>query len=144
MLAANLVAQMIRDRELEKMSGNAFVSENRTRIFDCRANVKILRFRIVGRDEIEAGRILVVNAGRIHEAARAGRLERFRQLPNLKRPEIIRQGDKIVFLQEADHFCFAAFVRFEEGFLIGRNVALRVWDRDRPVSDRAASASRAR
>ena len=96
--------------------------ENRPRIFDRRANVKILRLRIVGRNEKEAGRIFVVNAGRIHETAGAGRLERFRQLPNLKRPEIIGHRDELLFLQEIDHLLLAAFVRFQERRLVRRNV----------------------
>ena len=89
MLTANLVRQMIRDRELQEMPGNSFMPENRARIFDRGADVKVLRLRIVGRNEIETGRVLVVNTGRIHETAGAGRLERVRQLSNLKRAEII-------------------------------------------------------
>src|SRR5437879_6276198 len=105
------------------MSWNTFVSENRSWIFDCRANIKILRFRIVGGNEKESGWILVVNTGRIHEPPRAGWLESLGQLSNLKWTEIARQRHKIVFLQEADHFCFAAFVRFQERFLIRRDVS---------------------
>src|ERR1700745_410728 len=120
---------MIGDRELKKMSGNTFVPKNRSWIFNRRANIKILRFRIVGGNEKESGWVLVINTGGIHETARAGRLKGFGQLSNLKRREIVRQGYKIVFLQEADHFCFAAFIRFQEGFLIGRNVSssFRIW-----------------
>src|SRR5438876_11573653 len=104
------------------MSGNAFVAEDRSWIFNRRANVKVLRFRIICRNEKESGWILVVNAGRIHEASRAGRLKRVRQLPDLKRAKVIRQSYDVVLLQEADHFRLAAFVRFQERFLIWRDV----------------------
>src|SRR6266487_3488515 len=105
------------------MSRITFMSENRSWVFDCRANIKVLRFRIVGGNEKESGWILVVNTRRIHETAWAGWLESLRQLPNLKRPKVIRQSRKIVLLQKADHFRFAAFVRFQERFLVGRNVS---------------------
>ena len=94
------------------MAGNTFVTKDWPRIFNRCANIKIFRFPIVGRNEIETGRVFVVNAGRIHEAARAGWLKSFGQLPNLKRAKIIRQRHEIMLLQEADHFCLAAFVRF--------------------------------
>ena len=111
------------------MSGNTFVPKNRSWIFNRCTNIKILRFRIVGGNEKEPSWVLVVNTGRIHETARAGRLKSFGQLSNLKRPEIVRQGYKIVFLQETDHFYFAAFIRFQERFLIRRNVSspFRIW-----------------
>src|SRR6266496_6319382 len=111
------------------MSGNTFVPKNRSWIFNRRANIKILRFQIVGGNEKESGWVLVVNTRRLHKTASAGRLKGFGQLSNLKRPEIVRQRYKIVFLQEADHFCFAAFIRFQERFLIGRNVSspFRIW-----------------
>src|SRR5258707_5531866 len=105
------------------MSWNTFVSQNRSWVFNCCANIKLLRSRIVGGNEKESGWILVVNTGRIHETAGAGWLEGLGQLSNLKRTEIVGQRNKIVFLQEADHFCFATFVRFQERFLIGRNVS---------------------
>src|SRR5205823_6622597 len=82
------------------MSGNAFVPKNGSWIFNRRANIKILRFRIIGGNEKESGWVLVVNTGRIHETARAGRLKSFGQLSNLKRPEIVRQGYQIVFLKK--------------------------------------------
>src|SRR5258708_38854990 len=107
---------MIGNRKLKKMSGNTFVSQNRSWVFNRRTNIKILRFRIVCRNEKESGWIPIVNAGRIHETAGAGWLERLGQLSNLERTEIFRQGHKMVFLQEIDHFCFAAFVRFQERF----------------------------
>src|SRR5580704_4699576 len=111
------------------MSRNAFMPEDRSWIFNRRTNIKILRFRIVGRNEKESGWVLVINAGGMHGTAGAGWLKGFRQLSNLKLSKIIRQGYEIVFLQEADHFCFVAFVRFQERFLIGRNVSspFRIW-----------------
>src|SRR6266436_2181619 len=104
------------------MSGNSFVSEDWSGIFNCGANIKILRLRVVGRNEKESGWVLVIHTGRIHETARAGRLKGFWQLPNLKRAEIFRQGHKIVFPQETDHFCLATFVRLQERLLIGGDV----------------------
>src|SRR6266480_6543372 len=112
---------MIRDRELHKVTGDSFVTKNRPRIFDRSAQVKILRLGIVGWNEEKPDRILVVNPRWIHEAAWAGRLERFRQLPNLKLPEVIRQSDKLMRFQEIDHLGFAAFIRFQERLLIGWN-----------------------
>src|ERR1043166_8784566 len=103
------------------MSRNAFVTEDRPWVFNRRADVKILRLRVVSRDEKEARWIFVVNAGRIHEATGAGRFERLRQLSNLKRAKVTWQRHKIMFLQEADHFCLAAFVRFQKRFLIRRD-----------------------
>src|SRR5205823_3153334 len=75
LLAANLILQMIRDRDLEEVSRDSFMSENRSRIFDRRADIKIAAVRVVGRDEVEAAVVFVVEARRIHEAARTGRLE---------------------------------------------------------------------
>src|SRR6185436_20069055 len=110
----NLVLQMISDRELEKVTGDALVSKDRPRIFDRRANVKVLALRVVGRNEVEAGRIFVVNAGRIHETAGAGRLECFGKLPDLKLPEVRRKRDQLVLFQESNHFRLPALVRFEK------------------------------
>src|SRR2546421_11386449 len=103
---------MIRNRKLKKMSGNAFMTEDWTRIFDRRANIKVFRLRIVGRNEKEAGGIFVINTGRIHETPRAGWLESVGQLSNLKRTEIIRQRNEVVFFQEIDHFLLATLIRF--------------------------------
>src|SRR6266498_815552 len=114
---------MISDRKLKKMSWDPFVPKNRSWVFNCCANIKILRFRIVGGNEKESGWVLVVNTGRVHKTAGAGWLEGLGQLSNLKRPEIVWQRYKVVLLQEADHFCFAAFIRFQERFLIRRNVS---------------------
>src|SRR5262249_29485741 len=89
-LAADFISQMVRDRQLHEVPGNSFVAQNRPRVLDRRADVKILRLRIVSWDEEETARVLVVNAGRIHETTRTRWLERLRQLADLKRPEIIR------------------------------------------------------
>src|SRR5439155_2172838 len=99
MLATDFIIHVICDGELEKMSGDTFVSEDWPRIFNCCANIKILRVRIIRRNEKETGRILVVNARRIHEAPRTGRLKCLRQLPNLKWAKVIRQRYQIVLLQ---------------------------------------------
>ena len=94
------------------MSGHTFVSEDWPRIFNCRANIKVFRLRIVGRNEKESGRILIVNARRIHETAGTGWLERFWQLSNLKRAEIIGHCHEVVFLHELDHLLLATLVSF--------------------------------
>src|SRR5712691_8174446 len=122
MLTANFVAQSVRDRELQKMSRNTFMSEDRPRVLNRGTNIKVFRLWIVSRDEIKTGWVLVVNAGRIHETAGTGRLECFRQLPDLKRTEIIGQRYEIVFLQKIDHFLLAALIGFQERRLVGRNV----------------------
>src|SRR5947209_20344614 len=101
---------MIGNRKLHEMTGDSFVTQNRSRILDRCSNIKILRLRVVSRDEIETGRVFVVNARRIHKTARAGRLERFRQLPDLKRTEIIWQANEIMFLQEINHLSLTAFI----------------------------------
>src|ERR1051326_2100894 len=112
---------MVRDRELHEVAGNAFVAENRSRVFDRRADVKVLRLRVVGRNEKEPRRIFIVNAWWVHEAAGTGRLERFGQLPNLETPEIIWDRDEFVFLQECDHLFFATFIGGEKRRLVRRN-----------------------
>src|SRR6266478_9526640 len=109
------------------MSGNAFVPKDWPGVFNRCANIEILRVWIVRRNKKEPGWIFIVNAGGIHEAARAGGLERLGQLSNLKRPEVIRQRDKIVVLQKTDHFCLATFVRFQERALVRRDVRGALW-----------------
>src|SRR5205807_6693073 len=120
-LAANLVGQMIGNRELQKMSGNSFVAQDRSRIFNRGANIEVLRLRIVSWDKIKAARVLIVNAGRIHKPAGTGRLERVRQLANLEWSQIIRQGNEMPLTQKPKHFLLAAFVRLEKCWLIGRD-----------------------
>src|SRR5713226_2193713 len=96
MLPANFVLQVIRDRELQKVAGDSFVTENRARVFDRRANIKVTALGIVSGNEIEAAVVFIIDAGRVHEAAGAGGLERFWQLPNFKAAEIRRQRDELV------------------------------------------------
>src|SRR5207245_5761129 len=110
MLSANLIAQMIRDRQLHKVARNSFVAQNRPRIFDRRADVKILGVGVVSQNKKESHRVFVINAGGIHETARTRRLERVRQLSNLKWSEVIRDGDELMFLQEIDHLSLTIFV----------------------------------
>src|SRR5205085_3598157 len=88
-LAADFVAELIRDRELHEMAGNSFMAEDRARVFDRGTDIEIFRLGVVSRNEIKAGRIFVVNAGGIHETAGTGRLEGFGQLPNLEAAQII-------------------------------------------------------
>src|SRR5712664_1744140 len=107
MLPANFVLQVIRDRELQEVAGDAFVAENRARVFDGRANIKVTAPGIVGGNEIEARIVFVVNAGRVHETAGTGGLERIRQLANFKAAEIRRQRDEMILLQETNHLSFA-------------------------------------
>ena len=121
MLTANLIRQMVGDRELQEVSGNAFVAENRARVFDGRADVEVFALRIVSGNEIETTRIFVVNAGRIHETAGAGGLERLRQLSNFKSTQICRQCDQMILFQKTDHLGFAAFVGFQKIVLIFGN-----------------------
>src|SRR6202022_2983540 len=94
MLTTNFVTQMVRDRHLQEMPRDSFVSENRPRFLDRCPTIKVLRLRVVTWNEKETGRIFIVNAGRVHETAGAGWLECIRQLTNLKRAEIIRQRDQ--------------------------------------------------
>src|SRR4051794_11615227 len=114
MLSANFVLQVIRDGDLKKMSGNSFMSQDRPGIFNRRADVEILRLRIVGGNQIETGRVFIVKAGRIHETAWTRWLERLRQLSNLKLPEVFRQPNELPIFQELDHLRFAIFVSFQE------------------------------
>src|SRR6266511_4227701 len=104
------------------MSGNSLVSEDWPRIFNRRANIKVLRLPVVSRNKIETSWVFVVGAWRIHEAARAGWLKRLRQLPNLKRAQVIGQGDEVVFFQKVNHLCFTTLIGLEKRRLIGRNV----------------------
>ena len=94
------------------MTGNAFVTEDWTRIFNRRADIKVLRLRVVSRYEIKAGWILVVNSGRIHKTSGAGWLECFGQLSDFERAEVIGDGDELMFFQEFDHLLFATLVSF--------------------------------
>src|SRR6266545_3549899 len=98
------------------------MAENRSRVFDRRANIEVAALRIIGRDEIEAGWILIVNAGRIHETAGAGRLESFGKLPNFKPADVRRQRYEFVVEQERNYLVLAPFISFEKVLLIFRNL----------------------
>src|ERR1700741_28922 len=99
---------MIGNGELQKVAGNSFMAEDRAWVLNRRANVKVFRLRVVSRDEIKAAVIFIVNAGRIHKAAGAGRLERLGQLANFKSSQIGRQSDQAIGFEEVDHLGFAA------------------------------------
>ncbi len=79
---------MIGDRELQEVTRNAFMTQDRARVFDRRADVEVLAGRVVRRNEVKAAVVFIVNAGRIHETTGTGRLERFRQLSNLERANV--------------------------------------------------------
>src|SRR3954468_9333627 len=98
------------------------MAENWSGIFDRRADVEIFRFRIVGWDEVKAGRIFVVNAGWIHETARARRLECFGQVSNFKFAKTIRQTNELMILEKFDHLRLPTLIRFQERGLNRRNV----------------------
>ena len=75
MLTPDFIGEMVRDRELHEVAGNAFMSKDRSRVLDRRADIEILRLRVVARDEIEAV-ILIVNTGGLISHG-AGWLKRF-------------------------------------------------------------------
>ena len=121
MLAADFVLKMVRDGELHEVAGYPLVSQDRPRVLDGGADVEVRALRIVGRDEVEAFGIGVVDPRRIHEAAGARRLESRRELPDREVPEILRQRQKIFLPEEADHLVLAALVRLEELALVLRD-----------------------
>ena len=123
-LPSDLVREVICNGDLEEVTRNPLVPEDGPRILDGGADVEVPALRIVGGDEVEALRVLVVEPGRIHEAARRGRLERLGQLTDRERAQPRRQRDQPVVLQELDHLLLAGLIRGQEGLLIGRN-ALR-------------------
>src|SRR6266542_3210028 len=91
---------MVRDRQLEKMTRNAFVSEDGPRIFDGGADVKVAALRVVGRNEIKAGRIGIVDPRRVHESAGARGLERFGKLTDLEAAHVGRDRHQAVRTQK--------------------------------------------
>src|SRR5207247_3874054 len=97
------------------------------------ADVEVGALRIVRRDEVEAARVGVVDPRRVHESARARRLERLRKLPYGEVPEVGRQRDQALLLQETDHFVLAALVGPQERRLVlrdgGAAGGVRVGDR---------------
>src|SRR5260370_22733034 len=127
-MTANLVLQMVRDRDLKKMSGNAFVSEDGTRIFDGSANVEVPAVRVVGRDEVKTAVVGIEDSWRIHETAGTGRLERLRKLANEKRPDVIGNRDQAFVFEELHHLLFTALIGLQKCLLISRDVfcALRI------------------
>src|SRR5262245_53966613 len=102
---------MVGDRELEEVSGNSFVPEDGAGILDGGAEVEVPALRVVGGDEIEARGVLVVEARRVHEAARARRLERLRQLPDLEGAQVRRDGDEVVRREEVGDLAQPSLVR---------------------------------
>src|SRR3989442_9617808 len=98
------------------------MGKDRPRVLDRSPDIEIPALRVVGRDEIKSARIAIVDAGWIHEAARARRFESLRQLPDGKYAEIRRQGDQAFFLQKADDLCQAAFIGAEKFLLVRRNM----------------------
>src|SRR6266850_5274801 len=100
MLAADFVSQMVGYRELQKMTGDSLVTQNRSRVFNGGADVEILARRIVSGNEIKAAVVFVVNARRIHKPTRTCWFESFRQLTNLKTTKIRRQGDEMICLEK--------------------------------------------
>src|SRR2546430_248838 len=101
---------MIGDGELQEVAGDAFVTENGARVFDGGADIEIFALWVVGRDEVEAARIPVVLARRIHEAAGTGRFESLWKLADVERAEIGRKRDEVVFTQEANHLGLSSLV----------------------------------
>src|SRR5262245_12659889 len=104
MLSPDLVWEMVCDRNLQEMPGDAFVTEDWARVLDRGAYVEVPALRVVRRDEEEPTRVLVVDTRRVHEATGTRRFERFRKLSDLERAEIGRKSDQVSRLQELDHF----------------------------------------
>src|SRR5438477_11401029 len=98
-MAPDLIGEVIGDRDLKEVAGDPFVSEDRSWIFDGRADVEVAALRVVRRDEVEAAVVDVVETGRVHEAAGAGRLERFRKLANEERADVVGDGDQPLLLE---------------------------------------------
>src|SRR5258705_3182195 len=113
---------MVRYRKLEEVARYPLVAEDGSGIFYGCANVEVFALRVVSRNEIEATIVLIVNAGRIHEAPGTGWLKRLGQLANLKAAELCRHGYQIILLQEGHHFSQTTLVRLQKRFLIFRDV----------------------
>src|SRR4051794_30365248 len=120
---------MIRDRQLEEMAGNAFVTEDWSRVFDGGADVKVAALRIVGGNEIKSGRIGIVDPGWVHESTGARRLERFGQLTDLEAAHVRRYRHQTIRAQEVSELLESHFVRLEEILLVYRNAccACGIW-----------------
>src|SRR5437667_11118278 len=98
------------------------MAQDRPRVLSGGAKVKVFRLRVVSGNEIETTVVFIVNAGRIHKAARTRRFECFRELPDFKSTEIRRQGYEMISFQEVNHLGLAAFISFQEGGLIFRHI----------------------
>src|SRR5262245_21062854 len=114
MLSADLASQMIRNGDLQEVSGNALMAENRPWLLNGGADVKILALRIVRRNEEEAAGVLIIDARRIHEATGTSRLECLRQLANVELSQIWRQSDQPLLVQKIDHLCLPAFISLQK------------------------------
>src|SRR5262245_27531521 len=104
MLSPNLVGEMVRNRDLQEMPGNSFVTEDRARVLDRCTNIEVPALRVVRGYEEKPTRVLVVDTRRVHEATGARWLERFRKLSDLERAEIGRKSDQVSRLHVLDHF----------------------------------------
>src|SRR5437667_97580 len=78
--APDLVREMVGNRELQEVTRDSLVSQDRPGILDGGADIEVGAPGFIGRNEVETAGIGVVEARGVHETARAGRLERRRQL----------------------------------------------------------------
>src|SRR5688572_8560921 len=122
MLTPDFIGQLVGDRELQKVTWDSFMAQDRPRIFDGSANVEIFRFRVVGRDEIKTAVVLVINSRGIHEAPGTGWFEGLRKLPNRERPNMRRHRYQPVVLEEANHLGLTTLISLQESILICGNV----------------------
>src|SRR5258708_771870 len=134
-MSSDLVLEVIRDRELEEVTGDPLVAKDGARVLDRGADVEVAALRIIRGDEIEAARVSIVDAWRIHETAWTGRLEGVGKLADQERAKVRRQRDEPFVLKELDHLLLATLISLEEGLLIGRDTAgaLRSRLSERPV-----------
>src|SRR5438034_2270686 len=123
MLAADLVGQMIGDRELKEMSRDSFVSEDWPRVFDRRADVEVSTLWVVRRDEVKAGRVAVVDPRRVHESAGARGFERLGQLPDLEPSHVTGDRDEMVGFEKIRDLGETDLIRFEKIRLVSGNAS---------------------
>src|SRR5258707_4390566 len=112
---------MIRDRQLQEVTGDALMAEDGPRVFDRRADVYVAARWIVGRDRVEAARVGIIDPRRVHEAAGRRRLERRGKLADEKRAEIGGQRDQLVGRQVIDDVVLARLVGGEKVLLVLRD-----------------------
>src|SRR5262249_54149307 len=114
------------------MSGNTFVAQDWSWIFDGCSNVEILARRVVRGDKVKTSLVLVVNTRSVHETARTCRFECLRQLTNFKSTEVRRQSNQFIGFQKVDHLRLATLVSLEKRFLISGDVfaPCRIWIRE--------------